>query len=140
MDIFAVSVVAVAGLLRTAEERATAYLLTECWALRQQLAPHGRIRFTDAQRRRLAVKAKALGLAGLRQLDTVVTPETLLRWHRQLVAKKYDGSDKRGTGRPRVREEIETLIVRMARENHVTVEKLREVHSATHPAEGERRV
>jgi transposase InsO family protein len=46
-----------------------------------------------------------------------VTPDTLLRWHRQLIAKKYDGTAKRGRGRPRVAGEIEELIVRMAMDN-----------------------
>ena len=46
-----------------------------------------------------------------------MTPDTLLRWHRQLIAKKYDGSGKRGVGRPRVDAEIEELVLRFAREN-----------------------
>jgi hypothetical protein len=48
---------------------------------------------------------------------TIVTPETLLAWHRRLIAQKYDGSGKRGRGRPRKSEEIEDLVVRMAKEN-----------------------
>jgi hypothetical protein len=48
---------------------------------------------------------------------TIVTPETLLALHRKLVAAKYDGSSKRGPGRPRTRAEAEALIVRMAEEN-----------------------
>ena len=54
------------------------------------------------------------GLLGSRR---VVTPETLLAWHRKLVAAKYDGSSKRGPGRPRTRAEVEALVVRMAEEN-----------------------
>jgi transposase InsO family protein len=73
--------------------------------------------FTDDQRRRLAVKAKELGRAALKRLDTVVTPDTLLRWHRQLIARKYDGSGKRGPGRPRLSPELEEVIVRMATDN-----------------------
>ena len=49
--------------------------------------------------------------------DRIVTPETLLAWHRRLIAQKYDGSGKRGRGRPRKSEEIEDLVVRMGEEN-----------------------
>src|SRR3954453_10336508 len=76
-----------------------------------------RLRLTDNQRRRLAAKAKGLGRKLLADLATIVTPETLLRWHRQLVAQKYDGSAKRGPGRPRLRSEMEQLVVQMANEN-----------------------
>ena len=53
----------------------------------------------------------------LRDLDTLVTPDTLLAWHRNLIARQYDGSAKRCPGRPRVIEEISELVVQMAREN-----------------------
>src|SRR5262249_30766825 len=84
--------------------------------LREQLKGK-RIRFSDTQRRRLAEKAKSLGRSMLRNVATLVTPETLLAWHRKLVAKKYDGSARRGPGRPRVMTEIRALIVQMAKEN-----------------------
>jgi len=54
----------------------------------------------DEQRRRLAVRAKLLGRRVLAEVATIVTPDTLLRWHRTLIAEKYDGSAKRGPGRP----------------------------------------
>src|SRR5262249_32327937 len=76
-----------------------------------------RLRFNDDQRRRLAVRAKGLGSKLLREVATIVTPETLLAWHRRLIAQKYDGSGKRGRGRPRKSAEIEDLVVRMAKEN-----------------------
>src|SRR3954468_20105697 len=50
-------------------------------------------------------------------MATVVTPETWLAWHRKLIAQKYDGSQKRGPGRPRISPEIEALVVRLAQEN-----------------------
>ena len=84
--------------------------------LREQLGP-GRLRFTDAQRRRLAAQAKRLGRRVLRDLHTLVTPDTLLRWPRQLIARTYDGRGRRGPGRPRVMDTIRRLIVRMAPEN-----------------------
>ncbi len=92
------------------------YIQEENRALREQLDGK-RLRFTDQQRRRLAVKVKAVGRKGLFEIDTLVTPDTLLRWHRQLIARKYDGSAKRRPGRPRTVVEIEKLIVQMAREN-----------------------
>lgn len=52
------------------------------------------------------------------ELGTIVTPETLLAWHRRLIAQKYDGSKRRGPGRPLTAKEIETLLVRLANENH----------------------
>jgi transposase InsO family protein len=75
------------------------------------------LRFSDADRRRLAVAAKRIGRKGLFAIESIVTPDTLLRWYRQLVAQKYDGSRRRGVGRPRTATEIEQLIVRMASEN-----------------------
>jgi len=92
------------------------YLQAENQALREHLGGK-RLRFTERQRRRLAAKAKAVGRKGLFEIGTVVTPDTLLRWHRQLIARKYDGSSTRRPGRPKTAVEIEKLIVRMAREN-----------------------
>ena len=76
-----------------------------------------RIRFTDAERRRLARKAQALGRRMLNQLDTLVTPDTVLRWYRQLAASKWDFSHRRGPGRPRVMKAIVDLVLKMALEN-----------------------
>jgi len=84
--------------------------------LREQLGDR-RLRLTDDQRRRLAAKAKGLGRKLLQEVATITTPETLLAWHRKLIAQKYDGSGKRKPGRPRKAEEIEALVVRMAQEN-----------------------
>jgi hypothetical protein len=76
-----------------------------------------RLRFTDEERRRLSLKAKALGRKSLDQFAGIVTPDTLLRWFEKLVAKKYDGSAKRGPGRPRMRDEIADLTLQMVNEN-----------------------
>ncbi len=76
-----------------------------------------RLRFTDRQRRSLAAKARLLGQKVLRDVATIATPETLMRWHRKLIANKYDGSQRRSPGRPTMRKEIEELVVRMAKEN-----------------------
>ena len=92
------------------------YLREENRVLREQLGGR-RVRFNDDQRRRLAVRAKTLGRRVLAEIATLVTPETLLAWHRKLIAQKYDGSGKRGPGRPRTADEIEALVIRMAEEN-----------------------
>jgi putative transposase len=92
------------------------YLREENRILREQLGER-RLRLTDDQRRRLATKARGLGRKVLAQVATIVTPETLLRWHRQLIAQKYDGIGKRGPGRPRTAGVVEELVVRMAQEN-----------------------
>src|SRR6266849_2746611 len=76
-----------------------------------------RIRFTDAERALLARKAKALGRKALLELDTIVSPDTLLRWHRRLVAQKWNFTHRRGPGRPGIMRHIAELIVRMAQEN-----------------------
>jgi putative transposase len=76
-----------------------------------------RIRFTDADRALLARKAKAVGRKALLELDTIVSPDTLLRWHRRLVAQKWNFVERRSPGRPGIMRHISELIVRMAQEN-----------------------
>ncbi|HEX7506138.1 MAG TPA: hypothetical protein VF550_05160, partial [Polyangia bacterium] len=78
------------------------YLKEENRALKQQLGDR-KLRLTDATRRRLAVLGKELGRKVLAEVATIATPETILRWYRELVAKKYDGSQRRRPGRPRKR-------------------------------------
>jgi hypothetical protein len=92
------------------------YLKAENRALRSRLGRR-RILFTDAERRTLATLAKEVGSHALRELDPIVTPATLLCWHRELVAKKWTFLERRGPGRPRTAIDIEQLVVRMAREN-----------------------
>ena len=76
-----------------------------------------RLLLYDDQRRLLAVKAHAIGRKALLELTTIFTPDTILRWHRELVARKFDSSDKRKPGRPRIRQQIVDAIVCFAREN-----------------------
>jgi hypothetical protein len=84
--------------------------------LREQIGST-RIRFSDDQRCRLAAKAKKFGRKLLAEIAKIVTPGTLMAWHRKLIAKKYDGSAHRMTRRPRIATEIEALVIRMAEEN-----------------------
>jgi transposase InsO family protein len=92
------------------------YLKAENLLLREKLGTK-RVRLTDAERRRLAMLGKALGRKGLAAIATIASPETILRWYRELVAKKYDGSQQRGQGRPKTAADIAAIIVKMASEN-----------------------
>src|SRR5262249_55306085 len=74
-------------------------------------------RFTDAQRVRLARKAKAVGRRKLLALGTIVTPDTLLRWFRVLVARKWAYPSKAAPGRPPVNPEVEKLVLRLIEQN-----------------------
>jgi putative transposase len=84
--------------------------------LREQLGGR-RLRFTDDQRRRLAVKGRIVGRCRLGELAGLVAPDTILRWYRELIARKYDGSARRLIGRPTVAADLERLVVPMATEN-----------------------
>jgi putative transposase len=92
------------------------YLQAENRLLKTRLG-NQRLRFTDAERRWLARKAHAIGRRALSDLETLVTPDTLLKWYRRLVAYKWNYSHRRGPGRPCVMQSIATLVVRMAVEN-----------------------
>ncbi|MDH3315549.1 MAG: hypothetical protein OER43_07265 [Gammaproteobacteria bacterium] len=70
-----------------------------------------RIRFTDAERALLSRKAKAVGRKALLELDTFVSPDTLMRWHQRLVAKKWDFSERRGPGRAAIMREISHYVL-----------------------------
>ena len=68
------------------EREVLAYLIEENRILRRQVGGR-RLRLTDDDRRKLAARAYRLGRQALREVATIVTPETLLRWHRQLIAR-----------------------------------------------------
>jgi len=109
-------VMLLAGWLNRHQEGVIEYLREENRVLREQLGGR-RLRLTDDQRRRLAVKARPLGRRALAEIASIVTPDTILGWYRRLVARKYDGSKMRRPGRPRTRKGIADLVVRMASEN-----------------------
>jgi len=102
------------GWLDRREREAVAYLVEENRLLRRQLGGR-RLRFTDDDRRRLATRAYRLGRAAVREIATIATPDTLLRWHRQLIARKWTYARK--TRQPGVLLEIRQRVVRMATEN-----------------------
>jgi hypothetical protein len=116
IDLAALQIVlgALSGWLDRRERETIAYLIEENRLLRRQLGRR-RLRLTDDDRRRLAARAYRVGRAALRQIATIATPDTLLRWHRQLIARKWTYA--RRSGRHDVLVEIRQLIVRMATEN-----------------------
>jgi len=98
-------------------QRAIEYLMAENRILKAKLGKK-RILLTDDERCLLAVKGKALGRKTLEQLATICTPDTILRWHRELVAAKWNHSEKRkAPGRPKLAADVEELVLRMAKEN-----------------------
>ena len=102
------------GWLERRERSALACLIEENRLLRQQLGGR-RVPVTDADRRRLARLAHRVGRAALREIATIVTPDTLLRWHRQLIARKWTYAAH--PGRRGVLREIRQLVVRIATDN-----------------------
>ena len=104
------------GWMNQRQQHVIDYLREGNRVLREQLGDR-RLRLNDDQRCRLAAKAKRLKGTILEEIATIVTPDTLMAWHRRLIAQKYDGSAKRQPGRPRKVDEVETLVVRMADEN-----------------------
>src|SRR5438270_6067174 len=87
-------IIVLAGWMNQRQQDVIEYLREENRVLREQLGDR-RLRFTYDQRRRLAVHAKGLGRRLLREIATLVTPATLLLWHRKLIAQKYDGNARR---------------------------------------------
>src|SRR6267378_8702347 len=92
------------------------YLATENRILRNQLK--GRARLSDGERKTLADIGHKLGKQALQEVAKIVKPDTILGWHRKLVAQKFDGSQQRkAPGRPTIDPELEALVVRMAQAN-----------------------
>jgi transposase InsO family protein len=108
-------VAALAGWIGRHQDGVIEYLREENRVLKHQLGRR-RLRLTDDQRRRLAARGKAIGRRALAEVASLVTPDTILRWHRQLIARKWTHR-RRSPGRPRIMEVIADLVVRMAREN-----------------------
>ena len=105
------------GWINKHQQDAIDYLLAENRILREKLGKR-RILLTDAQRRKLAIKGKVLGRKVLSDICSIVTPETILRWHRTLIADKWNYSKlRRKVGRPSINQEVTDLLLRMAREN-----------------------
>ena len=92
------------------------YLVTENRILRHQIK--GCVRLSDGERKTLAEIGSKLGKQALEEVAKIVKPDTILGWHRKLVAQKCDGSQQRKSpGRPTIAKEVEDLVVRMAQDN-----------------------
>ena len=87
----------------------------------------GRLRFTDAERRVLIEAALAMGRALMKEVVSIVKPETILAWQRRLEQKKWDYTARRTAppGRPRTPDDIEALVCRLARENAWGYQRIR---------------
>src|SRR5437867_12398973 len=111
MDPFSFVVVTVAGWMSRHQQEVISYLIEENRVLREQMG-NRRLKFNDDQRRRLAAKAKKLGRKMLGQVATIAAPETLLTWHRKLIAENYAGDPCRTPGRHPTRKEIRNCLPR----------------------------
>lgn len=98
MDALQPLLICLAGWINRNQQLVIEYLQEEVKVLREQLGK--KPRFNDDQRRRLAAKAQKLGSERLHRFASIVSPKTLLDWHRRLIARKYDGSSRRSPGRP----------------------------------------
>src|SRR5713226_1106935 len=108
--------IAVAGWMNRHQQAVIEFLQEENRVLLEQLGGKPR-RFTDAQRVRLARKARLVDRRRLGQITTLVTPDTLLRWFRALVAKKWTFARTNPVGRPPVDPELEKLVIKLITEN-----------------------
>ena len=98
-----------AGWINRQQQDVIEYLLSENQVLKEKLGKK-RILLSDEQRMRLAIKGKILGRKLLEQQAGIVTPDTILHWHRELVARKWDYSQQRQrVGRPPVSKGIVEL-------------------------------
>ena len=114
-----VRIAMVAGWLQRHQQQVITYLMAENRVLKAQLGGR-RLHLTDTKRRRLAALTHPLGRKRLKEMATIATPDTLLRWAKRLIAQKFDGStQRRQLGRPRVPEEVKQLVMRTA-EEHAT--------------------
>jgi len=104
MNPFTLLLICVANWMNHNQQNVIAYLQEEIRVLKEQLGK--KPRFNDDQRRRLATKGKRIARKALYQFASLVTPNTLLAWHRRLIAQKYDSSHTGKPGRPRTAVEI----------------------------------
>jgi putative transposase len=106
-----------AGWINRHQQQVITYLQEENRVLKARLRGR-RLRLTDTDHRRLAALAHPFSRTRLKEIATIATPDTLLRWYHRLIAQKFDGSKRRTQlGRPPVAEEVEWLAVQMAEEN-----------------------
>jgi putative transposase len=108
---------AVAGWMNRRQQEVIEYLKEENRVLREHVG-RKRILLNDEQKRRLATKGKTIGRKLLERFGTLFNPDTILRWHRELIARKYDYSHRRRPGPlPKKANMIRDLVLRMAGDN-----------------------
>ena len=105
-----------AGWINSHQQDVIEYLKEENKILREKLGTK-RILLNDNQKMRLSRLAKKLGRKVLSEACCAFSPDTVLKWHRTLIARKYDGSGNRKLGRKRITPELEDLIIMLARKN-----------------------
>ena len=105
-----------AGWLNQQQQDVIEYLMAENGILKEKLGKK-RIILNDNQRRKLAILARNIGRKTLSEICTVFSPDTILKWHRKLVAQKYDGSQCKKYGRPQITSELRELIIKIAKAN-----------------------
>ena len=108
--------IGVAGWMNRKQQQVIEYLVEENRVLRQQLGKK-RLSFSEAQKKRLALKAKALGLKHLKKIASAASPQALMNWYRTLIRGKYDGTKHKGPGRPSTAAEVKELVIGLAKEN-----------------------
>ena len=111
-----VLLIMMAGWMNRHQQDMIEYLREENKILREKFGKR-RIILNDDQRRRLAVRGKELGKKLLSEVSTIFSPDTILRWHRVLIAQKYDGSKNRKFGRPQISDELRNIIIKVAKAN-----------------------
>jgi transposase len=114
---FHVLLVMLSEYVRREQEKQIEYLQAESQVLRETIGGN-RVLLTHDQRRRLAIKGKALGRRRLEEVTIIAQADTVLRWHRELIENPEQRSDSRhAAGRPRIDQEVVSLVLRMAKEN-----------------------
>jgi putative transposase len=116
MRLWQLLLIGVAGLMNRKQQQVIEYLLEEN-RVRRELMGRQRLKISEAQKRRLAAKARGIRLGRLKEIARVVSPQTLIKWYRNLISGKYDGTRNRGPGRPLTGPDLEGLVIRLAKEN-----------------------
>ena len=113
---FTILLAMLAGWINRHQQDIIEYLKAENTILRGKFGKK-RIILNDDQKRLLAVSGKKLGRKVLSDICCAFSPDTILKWHRKLIARKYDGSRNRKAGRPRISEQLEELVIKFAKHN-----------------------
>jgi len=104
-----------AGWMNRKQQDVIEYLMEENRILKEQFDSTGKkLRLNNHQRRNLAMKGRILGWKKLQEYANLVTPQTVYRWHNQLIALKYTAKRKVRTDRQKEMLVIGELCVKFA--------------------------